>query len=556
MEFEWQKSWRVVLREGDMSEEQLPPDDDVGRAEQEPSFTADDAPTSYATFAADAEGAAGVEPHGQPYDQESPSVPSRPGRSGAAWTDDEVAVLSILPDGPDYLRVLENASTQVGLVAVGPGRSARSRNILATIGQAMRASPFSVRNSRLALFTLALLVVVIGSTGLAAFTSPGLVGIVPFSLVSLPSASVGPTDPQTTGIGTPAATAPTDSKPTRQKLSPQGCVNGVEPPPGQGPYGPIYSTYGYRGVGNEIALTFDDGPNPVYTPQILAQLRSADVPATFFLVGHHAELYPDLVSQEWGDGHAIGNHTFNHDWIPGLSPDRLRTSLDKTAQVLRSATGDPCLWLFRAPYGQFIPPVRVPGTPTPGVPTPTPQAQVPVTVTQAWRVVHEAGYTPVNWDTDGKDWLLPGTQAIAQRIIAQLHPGAIILMHDGAPDNEKQDRSQTVAALPAVLAAIRARGLQPVTLPRMLVDAGLIKRPNPPPATPSPTRTPQSPNGAPIPPSILGSAMGLAWIPRSRRSRRGAAHARSLGVPDRADFSKTPSGGRPARRGAAGTGTG
>jgi len=548
-----------------MGEEQLPPDYDVGRAEQEPSFTADDAPTSSATsatFAADAEGAAGVEPHDQPYDQESPSVPSRPGRSGAAWTDDEVAVLSILPDGPEYLRALENASTQVGLEAVRPGRSARSRNILATIGQAMRASPISVRNSRLALFTLALLVVVIGSTGLAAFTSPGLVGIAPFSLASLSSPSAGPTYSQPTSIGTPAATDPTDSKPTRQKLSPQGCVNGVAPPPGQGPYGPIYSTHGYRGVGNEIALTFDDGPNPVYTPQILAQLKAADVPATFFLVGHHAELYPDLVSQEWGDGHAIGNHTFNHDWIPGLSPDRLRANLDKTAQVLRNATGDPCLWLFRAPYGQFIPPVRVPppaNTPLPGTPpppTPTPQVQVPVTVTQAWRVVHEAGYTPVNWDTDGKDWLLPGTQAIAQRIIAQLHPGAIILMHDGAPDNEKQDRSQTVAALPAVLAAIRARGLQPVTLPRMLVDAGLIKRPNPPASTPTPTRTPQAPSDAPIPASILGPALGLAWIPRSRRSRRGAARARSLGVPDRSGFSKTPSGGRPARRGAAGTGTG
>jgi peptidoglycan/xylan/chitin deacetylase (PgdA/CDA1 family) len=382
-----------------------------------------------------------------------------------------------------------------------------------------------VRNTRLALLTLALLVVVIGGTGLAAFTSPGLVGIVPFSLAAASSPSVVPTYP--TGSSTLAATDPPDSTPTRQKISPQGCVNGVAPQPGQGPYGPIYSTRGYRGVGNEIALTFDDGPNPVFTPQILAQLQSAGVPATFFLVGHHAELYPDLVSQEWGDGYAIGNHTFNHDWIPGLSPDRLRSSLDNTAQVLRNATGDPCLWLFRAPYGQFIPPVRVPGTPTPGVPTPTPQVQVPVTVTQAWRVVHEAGYTPVNWDVDGKDWLLPGAAVIAQRIIAQLHPGAIILMHDGAPDNEKQDRSETVAALPTVLAAIRARGLQPVTLPRMLVDAGLIKRPNPAPSTPIPTRTPQGPISAPIPAAMLGSALGIARHPRSRRSQRGAAPGRA-----------------------------
>lgn len=89
---------------------------------------------------------------------------------------------------------------------------------------------------------------------------------------------------------------------------------------------------------------------------------------------------------------------------------------------------------------------------------------------------------------------------IAQRIIAQLHPGAIILMHDGAPDTERQDRSQTVAALPIILAAIKARGLQPVTLPQMFADAGLLTYPATP--TPAPTFTPTTGSTA------VGSATG------------------------------------------------
>jgi peptidoglycan/xylan/chitin deacetylase (PgdA/CDA1 family) len=320
-----------------------------------------------------------------------------------------------------------------------------------------------------------------------------------------------------------ALTKSFDPAPVHLTPSPQGCVNGVAPPAGQGPYGPIYTTRGYPGVGKEIALTFDDGPNPTYTPQMLAELTDAGMHATFFVVGHHAQLYPDLVRAEWASGDAVGNHTFNHEWIPGLAPDQLRATLDGTARAIQAATGDPCVWLFRAPYGEYIPPVRIPSptstpssrkpprrTPTPAL-TPTTSVQVPVTVTQAWRVVHAAGYTPIQWDVDCKDWQRPGTQAIAQCITAQLHPGAIILMHDGAPDNEVQDRSQTVAALPMILAAIKARGLLPVTLPRLLADAGLITLPVPPPTTP----TTPAPARLPIGGALLATAEGYTWQPNS-----------------------------------------
>jgi len=365
------------------------------------------------------------------------------------------------------------------------------------------------RQKRLRILILALVVAMMGGTALAASAVQRWGGF-PWSSLFSPSALTKPFDP------TPAHLTP----------SPQGCVNGVAPPAGQGPSGPIYTARGLPGVGKEIALTFDDGPNPTYTPQILAELTDAGVHATFFVVGHHAQLYPDLVHAEWSSGDAVGNHTFNHEWIPGLAPDQLRATLDSTARVIRAATGDPCLWLFRAPYGEFIPPVRIPSptstppprkprvrTPTPA-PMPTTPVQVPVTVTQAWRVVHAAGYTPVNWDVDCKDWQRPGTEAIAQCIIAQLHPGAIILMHDSAPDNQTQDRSQTVAALPAILAAIKARGLLPVTLPRLLADAGLITLPVPLPTTPTTPTTPapeRLPNGG----ALLATAEGYSWQPKS-----------------------------------------
>jgi peptidoglycan/xylan/chitin deacetylase (PgdA/CDA1 family) len=355
------------------------------------------------------------------------------------------------------------------------------------------------RKKRLRILILALVVALMGSTALAAPALQRWGGFTWFPFFS-PSALTKPFDPA------PAHLTP----------SPQGCVDGVAPPPGQGPRGPIYTTRGYPGVGKEFALTFDDGPNPTYTPRILAELTNAGVHATFFVVGHHAQLFPDLVRAEWTSGDAVGNHTFNHEWIPGLTPDQLRATLDSTARAIGAATGDPCMWLFRAPYGEFIPPVRIPSltstppphkpprrTPTPA-PTPTMPVQVPVTVTQAWQVVHEAGYTPVQWDIDCKDWQRPGTQAIAQCIIAQLHPGAIILMHDSAPDNETQDRSQTVAALPAILAAIKARGLQPVTLPRLLADAGLITPPVPLSATPTPSAAVRLPSGG----ALLTTAEG------------------------------------------------
>jgi len=275
---------------------------------------------------------------------------------------------------------------------------------------------------------------------------------------------------------TPAPTLPALSLPPRPD-SPQGCVNGQAPiaksnaiivsaaGPAQGaPRGvPTTTPTVPPAVAHEVALTFDDGPNPVWTLQVLADLQAAGMHATFFPIGTHAQTYPALVEQEWQAGMAIGNHTLRHNHLLLAQPLAVRANLAQAATILTAAMHDPCLWLFRPPFGVLAA--------TSGVAN----------------EIRSEGYIIVNWDTEGHDWTRPGAAVIAQRVIANLHPGAIILLHDGAPDTELQDRSQTVQALPQILTALKARGLVSVTLPRLLRDSGLVT-----PRVPAPRPTPNA----------------------------------------------------------------
>jgi peptidoglycan/xylan/chitin deacetylase (PgdA/CDA1 family) len=195
-------------------------------------------------------------------------------------------------------------------------------------------------------------------------------------------------------------------------------------------------------------LTFDDGPGPIYTQQIIDILRAWNAPATFFVVGVHAQRYPSLVREEAADGFAIGDHTMYHLDLTKLNVSQVKDAISSAASTIRSVTGNNCLWLFRPPYGHYDPAVI--------------------------STAKSQGLITQLWDLDGLDWTRPGPTFIANRIIGGLHSGAIILMHDSAPDFEHQDRSQTVAALPNILAALRVRGLRPVTLPQLLSDAGYV----------------------------------------------------------------------------------
>lgn len=464
------------------------------------------------------------EPDGQ---EEAPSGIEHEADSSAAPMPD--APGDVPGDVPGDAR-WESATTQEVPQAVVPASRSQSLNaldvrsylsawsayMLAVLTRGWSRLSTAGRPKLTLILTLAALVAILSCGALMVLATPGhakqplALGSAPLNGTASPSVSptAGPTF-------TPAILAIPHRPP-----SPQGCVQGIAPSPGQGPFGPIYTTHGYAGVGNEVALTFDDGPNPNFTPQILDELKTAGVHATFFVVGRHAQTHPELVRQEWEAGNAIGNHTFDHEWIPGLSQQRLQETLDKTAQVIRDATGDQCLWLFRPPYGDIAPSAAA-GTPAPDAPPPMPVPPIPATSTRAWQVIHGSGYTPINWDASGHDWLFPGVDTIVRQISSELRPGAIVLMHDGAPDTERQDRRQTVAALPAVLDAIRAHGLKPVTLPQLLYDAGIVKRPLPPPPTPRVGHGANDGDPSGIPQGgFMLIAPGMATLARRRLWRR------------------------------------
>src|SRR5438067_1063706 len=193
----------------------------------------------------------------------------------------------------------------------------------------------------------------------------------------------------------------------------------------------------------EIALTFDDGPNPYYTPQVLAVLQQYRVKATFFCIGRQVASYPDLVKKEYADGNLVGNHSWSHPNLALLSSDEIDSQINLTSNVIQQVIGvRPTL--FRPPYG----------------------------VVNA-RVLSKAnlhGLTTIIWSDEARDWTTPGTSVIVSRILSLAGDGAIILMHDGGGD-----RSQTVAALPTIITTLRLRGYQFVTLQQMLKD--LPKRP-------------------------------------------------------------------------------
>jgi peptidoglycan/xylan/chitin deacetylase (PgdA/CDA1 family) len=189
--------------------------------------------------------------------------------------------------------------------------------------------------------------------------------------------------------------------------------------------------------GHEVALTFDDGPGP-YTLRLVAELNRLKAHATFFVVGNQEQYFSAGTAAEVDSGDAIGDHTETHPMMAQLSPhDQYNELFEQMAQV--EVIGAKRPRLFRPPYGSFD--------------------------ATTFRELHHLHLLMVLWSVDTGDYTLPGAQVIAQRALAGARPGAIILMHDAGGD-----RSQTIAALPAIVAALRRRGLQPVTVPQLLED--------------------------------------------------------------------------------------
>jgi peptidoglycan/xylan/chitin deacetylase (PgdA/CDA1 family) len=189
------------------------------------------------------------------------------------------------------------------------------------------------------------------------------------------------------------------------------------------------------GTRREVALTFDDGPSP-FTPKVLGVLRAAHAHATFFVVGRNVAANPHWTDDIVRAGDEIGDHTWSHASIPALpAPDRRSEILGPAERVHAITEATPVL--FRPPYGAMNPATN--------------------------RLTRDLGLVPVVWSVDPHDYDAPSAKVIAQRVLARVHPGSIVLLHDGGGD-----RRRTVAALRQILRGLRALGLRPVTVSELL----------------------------------------------------------------------------------------
>ena len=182
----------------------------------------------------------------------------------------------------------------------------------------------------------------------------------------------------------------------------------------------------YTSRSKVVALTFDDGPHPTYTRQILDILDRYNVPGTFFLIGKQVRQYPRLTTRIVQRGNVAAGHTMNHRDLRGLSPRTFAYEVDSANKAIRNATGRR-VTCVRPPYGSY---------------------DSGVIERLAARSIDTA-----MWSVDPKDWTRPGSDAIVSRTLSQLKPSSVVVLHDGGGN-----RSQTVAALPRIIKGVRARG--------------------------------------------------------------------------------------------------
>ncbi|MFI5680633.1 bifunctional polysaccharide deacetylase/glycosyltransferase family 2 protein [Streptomyces cellulosae] len=234
-----------------------------------------------------------------------------------------------------------------------------------------------------------------------------------------------------------------------------------------------------------IALTFDDGPNPTYTPDVLKILDQYDVPATFFLVGSMVSRYPDIVEDMVEQGNEVGVHTFTHVDLSYQSEARIRREMTQTQLALAGAAGITTT-LFRAPYS----------------------SKTDAVDNYSWPVYKELGadgYTSVFVDTDSDDWKKPGVSKIVEWATPSGTSGASVLMHDAGGDRE-----QTVEALPVYIKKMKAKGYTFTTV------SGVIEAQNASRRQSSGTAGPEQ--GA--------TGEQLPGVPNGQRGARGSATSR------------------------------
>ncbi|WP_380282741.1 polysaccharide deacetylase family protein [Kitasatospora purpeofusca] len=182
-----------------------------------------------------------------------------------------------------------------------------------------------------------------------------------------------------------------------------------------------------------VYLTFDDGPSPRYTPQVLTLLSQYGVRATFFEIGQNVAANPEVTRQVGAQGHSVQNHSWSHPDLRKVSKAAFQDQVTATDARIRAQTGTTPTCL-RPPYGGVNGTVR--------------------------SAAAGLGKSIQLWSVDPQDWARPGRAAIERRVLDAVKPGSVVLLHDGGGD-----RSQTVAALPAVLRTLKSRGYTFALLP-------------------------------------------------------------------------------------------
>jgi polysaccharide deacetylase family sporulation protein PdaB len=188
-----------------------------------------------------------------------------------------------------------------------------------------------------------------------------------------------------------------------------------------------------------IALTFDDGPDERFTPQVLDVLKAHGVKATFFLLGKKAEAHPAIVKRIVREGHVIGNHSYRHPLFTKITVDQFAQEVEQTEEVLNRLIGYKPK-LLRPPYGEID------------------EEQL------QW--AKSRGYVIVNWNVDSLDWKNLGEQQVSGNILGHTKAGAIVLQHSAGGDS--QDLSGTVKALPGIISKLREQGYGLVTVSELL----------------------------------------------------------------------------------------
>ncbi|MFC6015295.1 polysaccharide deacetylase family protein [Plantactinospora solaniradicis] len=301
-------------------------------------------------------------------------------------------------------------------------------------------------------------------------------------LGAVESRSANPSDP---GSHTPPDAGSTTASPT----APPGAPGPATASPGHGnedlapEYGPPQlpaeqgGPFGARVTTGSryVALTFDDGPDPRYTPQALALLREYRVKATFCLVGGNARAYPQLVRAIVAEGHTLCNHSWAHDvGLGGRSTAAILTDLTRTNEAIRAAVPGARIAYFRQPGGNWTPSVVA--------------------------AARSLGMTSLHWTVDPRDWTRPGAGNIVATVTGNAFPGAIVLLHDAGGN-----RQGTMNALYPVLVNLSRR-------------FGLVALPTGPPSGGMPgTGTPSTDAAPGVPrPQGTGTPIGPSAVPPSR----------------------------------------